>query len=183
VLFTADALFRCQASRCNICGGQSGTVTGLTLRVLRFYSVSFIPPMLHNRHLRVYFTRRTKRVSWKPYRNLLEIGRHCMETYFHFFRAIGAVAQINIAINRINMLINTVASNHAIWNEVNSRNVFCLKYTPTIDNVHHRSTYENSLTVFVFFTDIRRECPSKTNSISLQIILAMGPLRVKTAGE
>jgi hypothetical protein len=42
---TAEAWVRAQLSPCGICGGQSGTE--VFLRVLQFWPVSIIPPLLH----------------------------------------------------------------------------------------------------------------------------------------
>jgi hypothetical protein len=42
---TAEAWVRSRVSLCGICGGQSGTGTGLP-RVIRFSPVNFVPPVL-----------------------------------------------------------------------------------------------------------------------------------------
>jgi hypothetical protein len=48
---SAEAWVRSRVSPCGICGGQSGTETGLSPppppQVLRFSPANFIPPMLH----------------------------------------------------------------------------------------------------------------------------------------
>jgi hypothetical protein len=44
---TTEARVRSQVSPCGICGGQSGTETGFFPRLLRFFPVNFIPPVLH----------------------------------------------------------------------------------------------------------------------------------------
>jgi hypothetical protein len=44
---TAEARVRSRVTPCGICGGQSGTGTGFSPRVLRFSPVNFVPPVLH----------------------------------------------------------------------------------------------------------------------------------------
>jgi hypothetical protein len=44
---TAEARVRSRVSPCGVCGGQSGTETGFSPRVLRFSPVNFIPPLFH----------------------------------------------------------------------------------------------------------------------------------------
>jgi hypothetical protein len=44
---TAEAQVQSRVIPCGICGGQSGTGTGFSPRVLRFSPVNFIPPLLH----------------------------------------------------------------------------------------------------------------------------------------
>jgi hypothetical protein len=61
------------------------------LRVLRFLPVTVIPPVLHTHlHLHVALTTQTKgRMPGNLQRTsvLLEIGKHRIEKYFHYFRA------------------------------------------------------------------------------------------------
>ena len=65
-LLTAETRVRCQASICEICGGQSGTGTGIFPRVSRSFPVIIIPLMPHiHLHLDTVPTTGQPREAWE----------------------------------------------------------------------------------------------------------------------
>ena len=86
----ADPQVRYRVRSCGICGGQNGTVIGVS-PVLQFSPVTTIPPMLHT-HLRLHVghTKRTNGWSLKTFQKsnaLLEIGEIWIKSTSTFFMA------------------------------------------------------------------------------------------------